>query len=91
MAIYRMGNRPDTNMPEKWGREWKMAPGPKMAEKWPPKWKNGPRNGILAVFFAIFFLFPFQQPFFGRFGPGPMFHSLPHFSGIFVSGRFPIL
>ena len=45
-----MGNRPDTKIPRKWEREWKMAPSP----KWPRKWKNGPQNGIWAIFWPFF-------------------------------------
>ena len=84
VAIYRMGNRPDAKIPEKWERKWKMAPGP----KWP---KNGRRNGKMDPEMGFLAIFPFRRPFFGHLGPGAIFHFLAHLSGIFASGRFPIL
>ena len=84
VAIYRMGNRPDAKILGKWERKWKMAPGP----KWP---KNGRRNGKMDPKMGCLAIFPFRWQFFGHFGPGAIFHFLSHFSGIFASGRFPML
>ena len=83
-----MGTRPDTKIPEKWGRnrKWPQARnGRRMAAKME---KNGPQNEILAILGSIF---PFRQPFFAHVGPGAIFLFQSHFSVILVSGQFPIL
>ena len=57
VAIYRMGNRPDTKIPRKWERKWKMAPSPKWpknGQKMAAEMENGQKNGQNPVLGAIF-------------------------------------
>ena len=84
----------------KWpSTEWKAGPTQKAREngkrngKWPQArngrkmafGKNGPQNGSLAHFLAIF---PFRRPFFGHFGLGAIFHFLSIFSGFLCRAGF---
>ena len=84
VAIYRMGNLPDTKLQEKWERQWKMAPG--------PKWlTNGRRNGKMDLpkwpksHFGVHF--SISVTIFWRFGPGAIFHFLFPFSPDFRVGQ----
>ena len=91
VAIYRMGSRPDTNMPEKLGRKWEMASGPIWQKNGHRTGKMDPNIGHYWLFFCFCHLsisaaifqpcrawghFPFSSPFFWDFCVGPVSHSV---------------
>ena len=88
VAIYRMGNGPGAQIPEKWKEngKWPHARnGREMAaemEKWTPKWDFGLILAIFSISAAIFRPFrawghfPFSFPFFRDFCSGPVSHSV---------------
>ena len=86
VAIYRMGNLPRCKNP---GKMWKgngNGPKPEMTPK------NGGRNGKNGQNPIQGSIFPFRAAIFWAIsGLGLFSMSFPHFSGIFASGRFPIL
>ena len=77
VAFYRMGNRPDAKIPEKWEIKWKMAPGPKRP-------KNGQKSH---AFWGPFF--HFGGHFSAISGLGPFSIFFPIFPGFLRRAAFP--
>ena len=82
LAIYRMGNRPDAKIPEKWERKWKMAPGPKWS-------KNGRRNGKMDPKMGFWPFLHFGGHFLALSALEPFSIFFPIFPGFMRRAGFP--